>query len=136
MNGDYSVSQVYHGRNNKTVKINALDLQNTFCEGEGAAVGFIIRNHLGDNVIVVSNVTNALFYCLIVAMKRKRINKKFKNKFWLELHYTSKTTRLNRSKKNLVSKFWDINNLIYSIENHLPDVENAVLLLLYLSNFK
>ena len=136
MNGDYSVSQVYHSRNNKTVKINALDLQNTYCEGEGAAVGFIIRNHLGDNVIVVSNVTDALFYCLIVAMKRKRINKKFKNKFWLELHYTSKTTGLNGSKKNLVSKFWDINNLIYSIENHLPDVENAVLLLLYLSNFK
>ena len=118
MNGDYSVSQVYHSRNNKTVEINALDLQNTYCEGEETAVEFIIRNHLGDNVIVVSNVTDVLFYCLIVAMKRKRINKKLKNKFWLELHYTSKTTGLNGSKKNPVSKFWDINNLIYSIENY------------------
>ena len=135
MNGEYSVPQLYHSRNNKTVKINALDLQNTYCEGEGAAVGFIIRNNLEENVIVVSNDTDALFYCLIAAMKRKRINTKFKNEFWLELHYTSKTTGLCASKKNLVSEFWDINNLIYSIENHLTDVENAVLslVILYLS---
>ena len=34
-----------------------------------------------------------------------------------------------------MSQFWDINNLIYIIENHLPDVENAVLslVILYLS---
>ena len=91
--------------------------------------------HMGENVIVVSNDTDALFYCLIAAMKRKKINKKFKNEFWLELHYTSKTTGLSRSKKNLVSEFWDINNLIYRIENHLPDVEIAVLslVILYLS---
>ena len=90
---------------------------------------------MGENVIVVSNDTDALFYCLIAAMKRKKINKKFKNEFWLELHYTSKTTGLSRSKKNLVSEFWDINNLIYRIENHLPDVEIAVLslVILYLS---
>ena len=75
MNGEYSVPQLYHSRNNKTVKINALDLQHILW-GEGAAVGFIIRNHLGGNVIVVSNDTDALFYCLIAAMKRKRINKK------------------------------------------------------------
>ena len=80
-------------------------------------------------------MTHGLFYCLIAAMKRKRINKKFKNEFWLELHYTSKARGLSGSKKNLVSEFWDINNLIYSIENHLPDVENAVLsrTILYLS---
>ena len=37
--------------------------------------------------------------------------------------------------KNRVSEFCDINTLIYSIENHLPDVENAVLslVILYLS---
>ena len=29
MNGEYSVPQLYHSRDNKTVKINALDLQNT-----------------------------------------------------------------------------------------------------------
>ena len=113
MNGEYSVPQLYHSRNNKTVKINALDLRNTYCEGEGAAVGFIIRNHLEENVTVVSNDTDALFYHLIVAMKRKRKNNKFKNEFWLELHYTSKTTGLCGSKKNLVSEFWDISNLIY-----------------------
>ena len=33
MNGEYPVPQLYHSRNNKTVKINALDLQNTYCEG-------------------------------------------------------------------------------------------------------
>ena len=96
MNGEYSVPKLYHSRNNETVKINALDLQNTYCEG---AVGFIIRNHLEENVIVVSNDTDASFYCLIAAMKRKRINSKFKNEFWLELHYTSKTTELCGSKK-------------------------------------
>ena len=74
-------------------------------EGEEAAVGFIIRNHLEENVIVASNDTDALFYCLIAAIKRKRINNKFKNKFWLELHYTSKTTRFSGSKNNLVSEF-------------------------------
>lgn len=29
MNGEYSVPQQYHSRDNETVKINALDLQNT-----------------------------------------------------------------------------------------------------------
>ena len=81
MNGEYSVPQLYHSRNNKTVKINVLDLQDTYCKGEGATVRFIICNHLGQNVIVVWNDTDALFYCLIAAMKRKRINKKFKNEF-------------------------------------------------------
>ena len=135
MNGEYSVPQLYHSRNNKTVKINALDLQNTYCEGERAAVGFIIRNHFGENVIVIANDIDALLYCLITAMKRKRMNNELKNEFWLELHHTSKTTGLSGSKKNLVSEFWDINNWIYSIENHLPDVENAVLslVILYLS---
>ena len=46
MNGKYSVPQLYHSRNNKTVKTNALDVQNTYCEGEEAAVGFIIRTHI------------------------------------------------------------------------------------------
>ena len=72
MNGEYSVPQLYHSRNNKTVKINALDLQNTYCEGERAAVGFIIRNHFGENVIVIANDIDALLYCLITAMKRKK----------------------------------------------------------------
>ena len=29
MNGEYLVPQLYHSRDNKTVKINVLDLQNT-----------------------------------------------------------------------------------------------------------
>ena len=80
-------------------------------------------------------MTLTLCFCLIAAMQRKRIKNKFKKEFWLEIHYTSKTTGLSEPKKDLVSKFWDINNLIYSIENHLPDVKNAILSLvgLYLS---
>ena len=39
---------------------------------------------------MISNDADALFYCLIAAIKRK-INNKFKNEFWLELNYTSKT---------------------------------------------
>ena len=74
-------------------------------EGEEAAIGFIIRNHLEENVIVASNDTDALFYCLIAAIKRKRINNKFKNEFCLELNYTSKTTGLSGSKNNLVPEF-------------------------------
>ena len=61
MNGEYSVPQLYHSGNNKTVKINVLNLRNTYCEGEGTAVGFIIRNHLEENATVVSNDTDALF---------------------------------------------------------------------------
>ena len=79
INGEYSVPQLYHTRNNETAKINALDLQNTYCEGEGAAVEFIFRKYLEKNIIVVSNDADALFYCLIAAMKIKRINNKFKN---------------------------------------------------------
>ena len=74
-------------------------------EVEEAAVGFIIRNHLEENVIVASNYTDALFYCLIAAIKRKRINNKFNNEFWLELQYTSKTTGFSGSKNNIASEF-------------------------------
>lgn len=60
MNGEYSDPQLYQSRNNKTVKMNALDLQNTYCEEEGATAGFIILNHLEENVNVVSNDRDTL----------------------------------------------------------------------------
>ena len=72
MNGEYSVPQLYHSRNNKKVRINALDLQNTCCEGKGAAVEYIIRNYLKENVIVVSNDTSALFYGLLAEEKKNK----------------------------------------------------------------
>ena len=43
-------------------------MQNTYCEG--IAVGFNVCNHLQENVMVVSNKADALFYYMIAANKR------------------------------------------------------------------
>ena len=70
MNGNHAVPQLYQNTNKIFTRINALDMQNTSCEGEGAAVGFIVSNHLLENFMVVSNDTDVLFYCMIAANKR------------------------------------------------------------------
>ena len=135
MNGERSVPMIYKNKNNFVEKVNALDMENTYCEGEGAAVAFIKRNHLKENVIVVSNDTDSLFYCLIAANKRDRVQNKFLNQFWLEINYTSKLTGLSGCKNKRISEYWDINELIYCIEARLPNLKNAALSLvvLYLS---
>ena len=92
MSGGYVIPQVYKKKGNITARENAFDMQNSFYEGEGAAVGFIAENHMKQNVIVVSNDTDALFHCLIAANKRQRVNNKFSNEFWLEILYTSKSS--------------------------------------------
>ena len=88
-----------------------------------------------ESVIVVSNDTDSLFYCLIAANKRNRVENKFLNHFWLEINYTSKLTRLRGCKNKKISEYWDISELIYCIEARLPDLKSAVLSLvvLYLS---
>ena len=88
MNGENSVPMIYKNKNSFVEKVNALDMENTYCEGGGAAVAFIKRNHLQENVIVVFNDTDSLFYCLIAANKRDRVENKFLNQFWLEINYT------------------------------------------------
>ena len=113
---------IYKNKNNSVEKVNALDMANTYCEGEGAAVAFIKRNHLKENVIVVSNDTDALLYCLIAANTNKCLNQ-----FWLEINYTSKITRITGCKNKKISEYWDINKLIYCIEERLPNIKNAVL---------
>ena len=47
--------------------------------------------------------------------------------FWFEILYTSNATRLTDSKNNRVSEYWNINELIYSIEHFLPNIKNPVL---------
>ena len=89
MNGEHSVPLIYKNKNNSVEKVNALDMENTYCEGERAAVAFIKQNQLKDNVIVVSNDTDSLFYYLIAANKKDRVENKFLNQFWLEINYTS-----------------------------------------------
>ena len=135
MNGNHAVPQLYQNKNKIITRINALDMQNTYCEGEGAAVGFIVRNHLQENVMVVSNDTDALFYCMMAANKRDRVSNEFSHEFWLEILYTSNATGLTGSKNNRVSEYWNINELIYSVEHLLPNIGNPVLSLvvLYLS---
>ena len=57
MNGEHSISLIYKNKNNSVEKVNAQDMEKTYCEGEGAAVAFIKRNYLKENVIVVSSDT-------------------------------------------------------------------------------
>ena len=42
-------------------------------KGKGAAVGFIVSNHLQENFMVVADDTHVLFYCMIAANKRDRV---------------------------------------------------------------
>ena len=135
MNGNYAVPQLYQNTNKIFTRINALDMQNTYCEGEGAAVGFIACNHLLENFMIVSNDTDVLFYCMIAANKRKRVNNEFSHEFWLEILYTSNVTGLTGSQSNRISEYWKINELIYSIEDLLRNIGNPVLslIVLYLS---
>ena len=135
MNGNHAVPQLYQNTNKVFTRINALDMQNTSCEGEGAAVGFIVCNHLLENFMVVSNDTDVLFYCMIAANKRNWVNNEFSHKFWLEILYTSNDTGLTGSQNNRISEYWNINEIIYSIEHLLPNIGNPVLslIVLYLS---
>ena len=118
-----AVPQLYQNKNRIITRINALDMQNTYCEG--GAVGFIVRKHLQENVMVVSNDTDVLFYCIIAANKRDRVSNESSHEFWLEILYTSNATGLTCSKNNRVSEYWNINELIYRIE-HLPNIGNPV----------
>ena len=95
-------------------------MENTYCEREGAAVAFIKRNRLKENVIVVSTYTDSLFYCFIAANKRERSENKFLSQLWLEINYTSKLTGLSGCKNKRISKCWGINKVIYCIKEHLP----------------
>ena len=134
MNGNHAVPQLY--QNKKIInRINALDMQNTYCEGEGAAVGFIVCNHLQENVMVISKDTDTLFYCMIDANKRDCVSNEFSHEFWLEILYTTNATGLTGSKNNSVSEYWNINELIYIIEHLPPNIGNPVLslIVLYLS---
>ena len=133
--GNFSSLQLSEGKavNKKIItRMNVLGMQNTYCESEGAAVA---RNHLQENVMVASNDADALFYCVIAANKRDRVSNEFSHKFWLELLHTSIATGLTSSKNNRVSEYWNINELIYSIEHLLPNIVNPVLslIVLYLS---
>ena len=38
MNGNHAVPQLYQNKNKIITRINALDMQNTYCKCEGAAV--------------------------------------------------------------------------------------------------
>ena len=95
INGNHAVPQLYQNKK-ITTRINELDMQNKYCESDGAAVGFIVHNHLQENVIVVSNDTDALFYCMIATNKRKRdrVSNEFSHEFWLQILYTSNATAL------------------------------------------
>ena len=135
MNGNHAVPQLYQNKNKIITRINALDMLNTYCEGEGAAVGFIVCNHLQENVMVVFKYIDTLFYCMIDANKRDRVSHEFSHEFWLEILCTTNPAGLTGSKNNSVSEYWNINELIYSIEHLLPNIGNPVLslIVLYLS---
>ena len=106
INGKHAIPQVYQNKNKVITRINALNVQNTYCEVEGTAVRFIDRNHLQENMIVVSNDTGA---CILAANKRDHVNNEFSLEFWLEIVYTSNATGLIGSKDNRVSEYWNVN---------------------------
>ena len=99
MNGNHAVPQLCQDKNKIITRISALDLQNTYCKGEGAAVGFIVCNHLQENVMVVSKDTDTLFYCMIDANKRDCVSNEFNHEFWLETVCKTNATGLTGSKK-------------------------------------
>ena len=94
MNGNHAVPQLYQNKNKIITRINALDMQNTYCKCEGAAVWFTVHNHLQENVIIASNDTDALLYYMIAANKRDRVSNEFSHEFWLEILSTSNATGL------------------------------------------
>ena len=106
INGKHAIPQVYQNKNKIITRINALDVQNTYYEVEGTAVRFIDRNHLQENIIVVSNDTGA---CILPANKRDHVSNEFSLEFWLEIVYTSNATGLIGSKDNRVSEYWNVN---------------------------
>ena len=45
---------------------------------------------------------------------------------WLELTFTQKSSGLAGTKQNKTIEFWDINNLIYTIEKKLPSLKHPI----------
>ena len=59
MNVKHLVPQLYQNKNKIITRIYALNMQNTYYKGDGAVVGFLIRNHLRESIIVVPNGTES-----------------------------------------------------------------------------
>ena len=52
-------------------------MKNIYCKGESAVLALIQRNHSQKYVYFESNDTDSLFYCLIAANERDKINNKY-----------------------------------------------------------
>ena len=109
-------------------KIPLFNRANSFAEGEGASVGHLVKGHANNSWLVLSTDTDALFYCLMAGVQRRRTEEGiFPKAFFLQLNSRQAKSGVAGKINNIISEFWDINNLIYAIEKKLPALSNPVL---------
>ena len=106
------------GENGETIKISLEEKMNNYFEGEGAAAKQLLQ-HNKDNCLLISNDTDALLYALLAGVSRERTNQVFENEFWLQLNFSQTKTDVCGTKNRRASEFWDVNKLIYAIEEKL-----------------
>ena len=122
-NEEKVIPQEFTKNQGKTLRIPRIDRENDFCEGEGAAFAPLNRFHTDENCLVISNDSDALMYGLLCGSSRTRSKQdgKFKTELWVQLNHTQQKTGICGSKNNKISEFWNINNLIYGIEETFKD---------------
>jgi len=117
---------------NNSENIASLPSMGTFVEGEGAAAAQVAKHHLHENCLVVSNDTDSLLYMLLASLKRERVNGKYVTQWWLQIPVLKKSVACGYKSE---SEYWDINELIYSIEAKFPTSEHSIqnVVILYLA---
>lgn len=67
------IPQKYINNGQGTIKISLNEEVNRHAEGEGRAVTNLVRNHLDDNCLIVSNDTDSLLYTILAATEERNI---------------------------------------------------------------
>ena len=105
------------------MKSSLTDNVNYSFEGEGAAAAQVLK-HPDSNWLLISNDTDAILYALLAGIRRPRNGNLFRNNFWLQLNFMQNKTGVCGTQRNKVSEFWDINKLIYTIEERLGRINS------------
>ena len=100
------------------------DNVNYFFESEGAATAQLLKHLDSNQWLLISNDTDAILYALLAGIRRPRNGNLFINNFWLQLNFMQNKTGVCGTKRDKVSEFWDINKLIYTIEEILGRINN------------
>ena len=108
------------------MKTSLKEQSDAYGEGEMTCFAHIVRQHKHDNCLFLSNDTDYILYALLAGATRERDNKTIMSEWWLEITLTHKKSGLGGTKQNKISEYWDINNLIHTIEEKLPSLEYPV----------